>query len=142
MYPHNGHASAGFYKTNQQITMFIFRDIKQYHQDLTASSTTCADVVQFYLQQIDAKKKLNAFTEVFADEAIQHNPCHWDKNGEKTPNGFERTPFVPGENADQGEDEQNPIHQAENKENLFGDVLRVETDEICDYCSDGVTPEW
>ena len=51
--------------------MFIFRDIKHYHQDLTANNTTCADAVQFYLQQIDANKKLNAFTEVFADEAVQ-----------------------------------------------------------------------
>jgi aspartyl-tRNA(Asn)/glutamyl-tRNA(Gln) amidotransferase subunit A len=46
-------------------------DIKQYHQNLTANNTTCADAVQFYLQQIDANKKLNAFTEVFAGEAIQ-----------------------------------------------------------------------
>jgi aspartyl-tRNA(Asn)/glutamyl-tRNA(Gln) amidotransferase subunit A len=51
--------------------MFIFSDIKQYHQNLTANNTTCADTVQFYLQQIDANKKLNAFTQIFADEAIQ-----------------------------------------------------------------------
>jgi aspartyl-tRNA(Asn)/glutamyl-tRNA(Gln) amidotransferase subunit A len=51
--------------------MFIFSDIKQYQQDLTANNTTCTDAVQFYLQQIDANKKLNAFTEVFAGEAIQ-----------------------------------------------------------------------
>jgi aspartyl-tRNA(Asn)/glutamyl-tRNA(Gln) amidotransferase subunit A len=51
--------------------MFIFSNIKQYQQDLTANNTTCTDAVQFYLQQIDANKKLNAFTEVFAHEAIQ-----------------------------------------------------------------------
>jgi aspartyl-tRNA(Asn)/glutamyl-tRNA(Gln) amidotransferase subunit A len=51
--------------------MFIFSDIRQYHQDLTANHTTCLDAVQFYLQQIEANKKLNAFTKVFAAEAIQ-----------------------------------------------------------------------
>ncbi len=51
--------------------MFIFRDIKQHQLDLAAGNTTCSEAVQFYLQQIDANKKLNAFTEVFADEAIQ-----------------------------------------------------------------------
>ncbi len=51
--------------------MFIFSDIKQYHQELNAGNIICADAVHFYLQQIDANKKLNAFTEVFADEAIQ-----------------------------------------------------------------------
>jgi len=51
--------------------MFIFSDIKQYHQDLTAGNIRCADTVQFYLQQIDTHKKLNAFTQIFAEEAIQ-----------------------------------------------------------------------
>jgi len=51
--------------------MFIFRNINQYHQELTANNTTCVDVVKYYLQQIDAHKKLNAFTEVFAAEALQ-----------------------------------------------------------------------
>ncbi len=51
--------------------MFIFRDINQYQQELTANNTTCVDAVQYYLQQIDAHKKLNAFTEVFAAEALQ-----------------------------------------------------------------------
>jgi aspartyl-tRNA(Asn)/glutamyl-tRNA(Gln) amidotransferase subunit A len=60
-----------FYKANQQLTMFIFRDIKHYHQNLTANNITCADAVQFYLQRIAANKKLNAFTQVFSDEAIQ-----------------------------------------------------------------------
>lgn len=51
--------------------MFTFSDIKQYHKDLAANKTSCADAVQFYLQQIDANKKLNAFTEVFAYEVKQ-----------------------------------------------------------------------
>jgi aspartyl-tRNA(Asn)/glutamyl-tRNA(Gln) amidotransferase subunit A len=64
--------------------MFIFSDIKQYHQNLTANNTTCVDMVQFYLQQIAANKKLNAFTKVFTDEAIQQATALDDKrkNGE------------------------------------------------------------
>lgn len=51
--------------------MFQFSGINYYHQQLTANNTTCVNAVQFYLQRIDAFKKLNAFTEVFADEALQ-----------------------------------------------------------------------
>jgi aspartyl-tRNA(Asn)/glutamyl-tRNA(Gln) amidotransferase subunit A len=51
--------------------MFIFRDIHHYQHELIANNTTCVDAVQYYLQQIDALKKLNAFTEVFAAEALQ-----------------------------------------------------------------------
>lgn len=51
--------------------MFRFQHINQYHQDLKANNTSCAEAVQYYLQQIEANKKLNAFTEVFADETLQ-----------------------------------------------------------------------
>lgn len=51
--------------------MFTFTDIKQYQQDLQNNSISCTDAVQFYLQQIEANKKLNAFTAVFADEVMQ-----------------------------------------------------------------------
>ncbi len=51
--------------------MFIFRDIPHYQHELTANTTTCADAVRYYLQQIEANKNLNAFTEVFAAEALQ-----------------------------------------------------------------------
>ncbi len=51
--------------------MFIFRDIHHYQHELTANNTTCVDAVQYYLQQIDTHKKLNAFTEVFAAEALE-----------------------------------------------------------------------
>src|SRR6187549_2310364 len=51
--------------------MFSYKDIQQYHQDLADHKISCVDAVQFYLQQIDANKKLNAFTEVFADEALE-----------------------------------------------------------------------
>jgi aspartyl-tRNA(Asn)/glutamyl-tRNA(Gln) amidotransferase subunit A len=50
--------------------MFLYKDIQQYHLDLTRNKISCEDAVQYYLQQINANKKLNAFTEVFADEAL------------------------------------------------------------------------
>jgi len=50
--------------------MFQYTNIKQYHLDLLQNRTSCIDAVQFYLQQIEASKKLNAFTELFADEAL------------------------------------------------------------------------
>jgi aspartyl-tRNA(Asn)/glutamyl-tRNA(Gln) amidotransferase subunit A len=50
--------------------MFLFRNINHYHHQLTTNNTTCIDAVQYYLQQIDAHKKLNAFTTVFTAEAL------------------------------------------------------------------------
>ncbi len=49
--------------------MFLYKDINRYKLDLVENKTTVVDAVQHFLQQIDANKKLNAFTEVFADEA-------------------------------------------------------------------------
>ena len=51
--------------------MFLNKGIKQYQQDLADNKTNCVDTVQFYLQKIKASKKLNAFTEVFTDEALE-----------------------------------------------------------------------
>jgi aspartyl-tRNA(Asn)/glutamyl-tRNA(Gln) amidotransferase subunit A len=51
--------------------MFTFVDIKQYHRNLTDSKSSCVDAVQFYLNQINTHKNLNAFTEIFAEEALQ-----------------------------------------------------------------------
>ena len=50
--------------------MFLYRDIKDYHQQLTNNNCNCTEVVTHYLHQIEAKKKLNAFTEVYADEVL------------------------------------------------------------------------
>ena len=52
--------------------MFLFSNIQDYHNQLRVQHTTCTDAVQFYLKQIEAHKKLNAFTEVFAAEVILH----------------------------------------------------------------------
>lgn len=51
--------------------MFLYQDIKQYQQDLTTNKTNCVAAVQFYLQQIEAHKNLNAFTEIYTDEALE-----------------------------------------------------------------------
>ena len=51
--------------------MFSFHSIKDYHADLLHGQTTCVEAVQYYLQQIADQKHLNAFLEVFAEEALQ-----------------------------------------------------------------------
>ncbi len=51
--------------------MFSFHSIKDYHADLLHGQTTCVEAVQYYLQQIANGKHLNAFLEVFAEEALQ-----------------------------------------------------------------------
>ena len=50
--------------------MFLFQSIKQYHQDLSTQKTTCVDAVSHYLYKIAENKHLNAFVEIFAEEAI------------------------------------------------------------------------
>jgi aspartyl-tRNA(Asn)/glutamyl-tRNA(Gln) amidotransferase subunit A len=51
--------------------MFCFTDIQTYHGQLKTGATTCAQAVQFYLDQIKGHQNLNAYLEVFVDEAIQ-----------------------------------------------------------------------
>lgn len=50
--------------------MFSFSDIQQYRKDLSSQRYTCTDAVAHYLQQIQEKQHLNAFTEVYAEEAL------------------------------------------------------------------------
>ncbi len=51
--------------------MLAFRNIQQYHNELIQHKITCTDAVNYYLNNIDEKKHLNAFVEVFAVEALQ-----------------------------------------------------------------------
>jgi aspartyl-tRNA(Asn)/glutamyl-tRNA(Gln) amidotransferase subunit A len=51
--------------------MYSFSSIPNYHQQLSQHLITCHQVVTEYLQQIEQQKKLNAFTEVYAEEALQ-----------------------------------------------------------------------
>ncbi len=50
--------------------MFSFRGINQYHHQLVNNTISCVDTVAYYLEKINENKKLNAFTEVFTDEAL------------------------------------------------------------------------
>lgn len=51
--------------------MFSFSTIKDYHTNLLHSNTTCLGAVQYYLEAIKEKQHLNAFLEVFEEEAIE-----------------------------------------------------------------------
>jgi len=50
--------------------MFSFTTIPQYHEGLQQQDTNCVEAITHYLQQIDSNKRLNAFTEVYAKEAM------------------------------------------------------------------------
>lgn len=50
--------------------MFRFSTIKDYHTALQNGQTTCVEAVHFYLNAIKEKQQLNAFLEVFDEEAI------------------------------------------------------------------------
>ncbi len=49
----------------------MFQNIHSYHEQLLSGEQTCVATVQEYLQTIEAKKHLNAFTEVFGEEALE-----------------------------------------------------------------------
>jgi aspartyl-tRNA(Asn)/glutamyl-tRNA(Gln) amidotransferase subunit A len=51
--------------------LFTFSTIAQYHNDLLNGTTTCVDAVRYYLQNIGKHASLNAFIEVFEEEALQ-----------------------------------------------------------------------
>lgn len=51
--------------------MTFYKTIKDFHQQLTTDKTNCVNTVHYYLEQIEEKKQLNAFVEVFAAEALQ-----------------------------------------------------------------------
>ena len=50
--------------------MFSFTSIADYHQYLAVTPDGCTVAVQHYIAKIEANKHLNAFLEVFADDAI------------------------------------------------------------------------
>ena len=51
--------------------MFEYSSIKQYHAQLQEGKTSCLHAVEHYLKKIKADSNLNAFVEVYADEALQ-----------------------------------------------------------------------
>ncbi len=50
--------------------MFSFKSILQYQNDLINENTSCIEAVTHYLELIGKYKRLNAFTEVYAEEAL------------------------------------------------------------------------
>lgn len=50
--------------------MFCYTNIKTYHGQLMTGETTCVQAVRFYLEQYSTQQDLNAFLEIFAEEAI------------------------------------------------------------------------
>ena len=51
--------------------MFESSSIEQYHAQLKRGDVSCKQTVEYFLQQISASKHLNAFIEVYAEEALQ-----------------------------------------------------------------------
>jgi len=50
--------------------LFEYSSIEQYHARLQEAAVTCVQAVEHYLRQIEATRHLNAFTEVYAEEAL------------------------------------------------------------------------
>ena len=50
--------------------MYLFEGIATYHQQLLQQEISCEKVVRFYLDQITQQIALNAFVEVYAEEAL------------------------------------------------------------------------
>jgi aspartyl-tRNA(Asn)/glutamyl-tRNA(Gln) amidotransferase subunit A len=50
--------------------LFQFSSIEQYQADLNSGRTTCEQAVRHFLSKIDQHSSLNAFLEVFANEAL------------------------------------------------------------------------
>jgi len=50
--------------------LFHYTSIEQYHARLQEASLTCVQAVEHYLTQIRSKSHLNAFVDVYADEAL------------------------------------------------------------------------
>jgi aspartyl-tRNA(Asn)/glutamyl-tRNA(Gln) amidotransferase subunit A len=48
-----------------------FKNIKDYHTALLQNAISCTDIVNYYTGKIASTKQLNAFVEVFAEEALQ-----------------------------------------------------------------------
>jgi aspartyl-tRNA(Asn)/glutamyl-tRNA(Gln) amidotransferase subunit A len=56
-----------FYKP---VSLFLYQTISDYHEQLHKGNASCLEAVEYYLEKINAAKKLNAFVEVFARESV------------------------------------------------------------------------
>lgn len=51
--------------------MYQHQSINQFHQEIERSSITCTQVVKDYIARIQEKKHLNAYIDIYSDEALQ-----------------------------------------------------------------------
>jgi len=51
--------------------LFKYDSIAQYHSDLTNGTTSCIAAVEFFLQQIERNRHLNAYLDVYGEEALE-----------------------------------------------------------------------
>ncbi len=51
--------------------LFTYDSITHYHSELLGGSLSCTEAVQYYLDKIEATRKLNAFIHVYANEALE-----------------------------------------------------------------------
>ena len=63
--------SAGFIPTHQNLFLFLFSSILEYHQSLLSGKNSCVAAVNHYLNKISRHTHLNAFIEVYAAEALE-----------------------------------------------------------------------
>ncbi len=49
----------------------LVTNIKDYHQQLISGNTSCVATVNYFIEKIKTGSRLNAFTEVYAEEALQ-----------------------------------------------------------------------
>ena len=52
--------------------MFTFHSVKDYHNALLSGQTTCVKAVLYFIQRIKDNLHLNAFLEVFEEEAVEY----------------------------------------------------------------------
>lgn len=50
--------------------MFTFHSIRDYHKALKDRTASCEEAVLYYLREIEAQRRLNAFTQVYGEEAL------------------------------------------------------------------------
>ena len=51
--------------------MFLFNSIDEYQKRLYKGEINCCEATAYYLEKIDANKKLNVFVEVYASESTE-----------------------------------------------------------------------
>jgi len=67
--------------------LFSFSSIQKYHAQLLSGEITCLEAVHFYLGEIEKKKDLNAFVNVYADEALNQAKALDEERASKKPLG-------------------------------------------------------